>query len=454
MPNTLIPIQTYTLTSSASSITFSNIPQNYTDLKIVVSARNASTNTGYERLSMSMQLNGSTSTFTSRFLSSSNPPSSFSYSNGTIGWLPAADAAANTFSNTEITILNYTSSNNKSFYVDNAQTNNTTDYNKFNISLGSLLWSTASAITSVGFTFESGTSIVAGSTFTLYGISNGVKATGGTITVAGGYAYHTFTSTGSFLPSQKITNAEVLVIAGGGGGGRRHSGGGGAGGLSYGTSQSFIAGQSYTALVGAGGAGGATSSSGTTGGNSVIGQVISNGGGAGIGGASKSVAIGGSGGGSADYGSSATVGGTANQGNTGGATGYGNNGGAGKDNGSNSLAAGGGGGSGAVGQNAPSTTQPGNGGIGLSNWSAWHAITGTGVLSSGLYYIAAGGGGSSFNQSGFGTGGIGGGGAGSSTGAATSGTANTGSGGGGQGDDNSASGSGGSGLVIVRYPLS
>jgi hypothetical protein len=454
MPNTLIPIQTYTLSATASSVTFSNIPQNYTDLKLVVSGRTDAAQ-GVTQLSF----NGLTTNLSSRIIYGigSGTPGSVSYASVIrAGYIVGTDYTASTFANNEIYIPNYTSSSNKSVSIDSVGENNATEVYS---SLNAGLWAASAAITSLTLTVLNNSTgaaanFVTNSTFTLYGISNGVKATGGTLTVAGGYAYHTFTSTGSFLPSQKITGAEVLVVAGGGGGARRHGGGGGAGGLSYGTSQSFIAGQSYTALVGAGGAGGATSSSGTTGGNSVIGQVISNGGGAGIGGASKSVAIGGSGGGSADYGTSATVGGTANQGNTGGATGYGNNGGAGKDNGSNSLAAGGGGGSGAVGQNAPSTTQPGNGGIGLSNWSAWHAITGTGVLSSGLYYIAAGGGGSSFNQSGFGTGGIGGGGAGSSTGAATSGTANTGSGGGGQGDDNNASGSGGSGLVIVRYPLS
>jgi len=447
MPNTLIPIQTYTLGSTASSVTFSNIPQNYTDLKVVISARgdNSSSST------ILTTFNGSSANMSFKYLwGSGSTAGSGGSSANSIAYLNSSSSTASTFGNVEMYIPNYTSGNNKSFSVDGVtETNATTTY----MGIFANLWSQTAAITSIGLIPDVGNFAI-GSTFTLYGISNGVKATGGTLTVAGGYAYHTFTSTGSFLPSQQIKGAEVLVVAGGGGGARRHGGGGGAGGLSYGAYQTFNAGQTYTALVGAGGAGGATSSSGTTGGNSVIGQVISNGGGAGVGGASKSLAIGGSGGGSADYGTSATVGGTANQGNTGGAIGYGNNGGAGKDNGSNSLAAGGGGGSGAVGQNAPTTTQPGNGGIGLSTWSTWHSITGTGVLSSGLYYIAAGGGGSSFNQSAFGTGGIGGGGAGSSTGAATSGTANTGSGGGGQGNDNSASGSGGSGLIIIRYPLS
>ena len=446
MPNTLIPIQTYTLSATASSVTFSNIPQNYTDLKLELSMRSTGNlgggNTYFDILTVSF--NGSTTISQQQVYG--NGASTFAGTGATLQiHHPGSGATASTFGNASMYIPNYTSVISKYVSIDLVTENNAT--NALDMLVAGL-WSTSSPLTSIGLTSYSG-SFDIGSTFTLYGISNGVKATGGTLTVTGGYAYHTFTSTGSFLPTQQIKGAEVLCIAGGGGGARRHGGGGGAGGLSYGASQSFTAGQSYTALVGAGGAGGATSSSGTTGGNSVIGQVISNGGGAGVGGASKTLAIGGSGGGSSDYGTSATVGGTANQGNTGGAIGYGNNGGAGKDNGANSLSAGGGGGAGAVGQNAPSTTQPGAGGIGLNTWSSWASITGTGV---GGYY-AGGGGGSSFSQSGYGDGGAGGGGAGSSTAAATSGTANTGSGGGGQGNDNSASGSGGSGLIIIRYPI-
>jgi hypothetical protein len=58
-----------------------------------------------------------------------------------------------------------------------------------------------------------------------------IKATGGTITIAGGYVIHTFTSSGTFLPSANLT-ADYLVVAGGGGsGGGYESGGAGAGGL-------------------------------------------------------------------------------------------------------------------------------------------------------------------------------------------------------------------------------
>jgi hypothetical protein len=448
MPNTLIPIQTYTLTSSASSITFSNIPQNYTDLKIVVSARNASSNPGYQRLSMLIQLNGSTSTFTSKFLSSSSPPSSFSFSNGTIGWIPASDAAANTFSNTEINILNYTSSNNKSYYVDNAQTNNATTYNHFNISLVSGLWSTVSAITSVGFTFESGSNIVSGSTFTLYGVSNGVKATGGTLTVAGGYAYHTFTSTGSFLPSQKITGAEILAIAGGGGGGGDAGGGGGAGGVLYSYAQTLNAGNAYTALVGSGGAGG-NGTSGVKGSSSQLSVISAEGGGWGARGLgdSSTAANGGSGGGGSGRGQSSGVnpaGGTAT-------SGQGNNGGSGfGESTTGNQSGGGGGGAGGVGANSSSAVG-GSGGVGTTNYTTWHSITGTGVLSSSLYYIAGGGGGSVYSGGTMGSGGTGGGGGAGNGG--TAGTANTG-GGGGAARVSYSGGAGGSGLIIVRYPLS
>jgi hypothetical protein len=465
MPNTLIPIQTYTLTSSASSITFSNIPQNYTDLKIVISARNASSNAGYERLSILMQLNGSTSTFTNRFLSSSNPPSSFSYSNGTIGWIPASDSTSNTFSNIEVNIFNYAGSTNKSYSVDNFQTNSTADYNEFNISLVGGIWSTTSAITSVGFTFESGSNIVSGSTFTLYGISNGVKATGGTLTVAGGYAYHTFTSTGSFLPNQQIKGAEILAVAGGGGGGWNGGGGGGAGGVLYSAAQTFNAGQGYTALVGAGGTAGILSGSvpAGQGGSSGLIQVFATGGGRG-GSSSATDSIrqggaGGSGGGAAGYGinvssTTLTTGGT-------GTVGQGNNGGGGYGN---NIApygngdGGGGGGAGTVGGTATngSPWTGGNGGDGTTSYSSWGAITGTGELVGGLYYYAGGGGGMSLSsgtrpRGGYGGGGQGGVDAGTDS---TAGTANTGGGGGASRGNNTDGKAGGSGLIIVRYPLS
>jgi len=79
-------------------------------------------------------------------------------------------------------------------------------------------------------------------------------ATGGTITTAGGYRIHTFTSSGTFS-APYTGRAEVLVV-GGGGGGAPIGGGGGAGGYVYESAVSVIGGQNYTINRGGGGAGG------------------------------------------------------------------------------------------------------------------------------------------------------------------------------------------------------
>jgi hypothetical protein len=438
MPNTLIPIQTYTLTSSASSVTFSNIPQNYNDLHIVVSAR---TDRASVQDIMLLSFNGSTSSFSSRYLEG-NGSSAGVYADQARGFGNAcgANATANTFGSTELRISNYASSNSKSWSSDGVnETNATAAFS----SLFAGLWSNAAAITSIALTGNS-SNFVSGSTFTLYGVSNGVKATGGTLTVAGGYAYHTFTSTGSFMPNQKIKGAEILTVAGGGGGAGTLGGGGGAGGVLYRSSQTLNAGNSYTALVGSGGSGGATQVKGTSGSNSVFSSSVATGGGGGGRGAGADAngLAGGSGGGA--YSTGSVGAGTSGQGNNGGT-------GVSMEN------SGGGGGAGAVGGNATATV-PGVGGIGTSSYTTWHSVTSTGALAIGMYYIAGGGGGGGFSYDG-GNGGYGGGGAGgAAAGAAGSAaTANTGGGGGGASYNNSTQytgGAGGSGLIIVRYPLS
>jgi len=89
-----------------------------------------------------------------------------------------------------------------------------------------------------------------------YGASSAL-ATGGNVDnlrPGNGYAYHTFTTTGSgtFTVLDTLT-AEILVVAGGGGGGMVDggAGGGGAGGVAYCSSLSLSAG-TYPLTVGAG----------------------------------------------------------------------------------------------------------------------------------------------------------------------------------------------------------
>ena len=426
----------------AASIDFTSIPATYTDLMLLVSTRASNA-------FIDIKFNNTTANRSARYMYGTGSAAGAGTQAGYLGVTTSTSQTASTFGNMSVYFPNYAStSTHKSYSTDTVSENNATA-TEMNLVNG--LWSDNAAINQITIFPESSGTFSEHSTSRLYGIG-GSRASGGTITADANYTYHTFTSTGTFTALERIRGAEALVIAGGGGGARRHGGGGGAGGVSHHNYQTFMPGSSYTVTVGAGGAGSTNSGGGigTIGGNSSFGSILSNGGGPGIGTGTKSAGNGGSGGGSSDYGTSATIGGSATQGNTGGAVGYGNNGGGGKDNGSNTLCAGGGGGAGAVGQTAPSTSQPGAGGDGLNTWSAWATATSTGVNG----YYAGGGGGSSFNQETFGAGGLGGGGAGSSTSTATAGTANTGSGGGGQGNDNANAGSGGSGLVIIRYPNS
>lgn len=163
---------TYTLISSntvgstpAASFTFSSIPSTYTDLKVVVSAR---VNYGDIGMNLLVQLNSSTTGYTSRqiFATGSNR---FSY----IGvndaqYVNDSGSTANTFCNTEIYIPNYTSANFKSSSADSAVENNaTTAY----LSLTANLLSNTAAVSSINFAAAGG-SFVQHSTFYLYGIKN------------------------------------------------------------------------------------------------------------------------------------------------------------------------------------------------------------------------------------------------------------------------------------------
>jgi len=273
------------------------------------------------------------------------------------------------------------------------------------------------------------------------------SAVGGTITNAGGYTIHTFTSSSTLTVLNGTISSEVLVVAGGGSGGWDRGGGGGAGGLVYHSALSLTPGN-YTATVGAGGSNtgvpGVTRISGNP---SVFGSITAVAGGGGGNAPTQTDGVpGGSGGGAAGPG----VGGSTTQSPSGGGTGYGNAGGNGSPG--PAVKSGGGGGAGGAGT---AGTGPQAGSTGVGGAGAAYSLSGSSV-----FY--AGGGGSGAVDSGSGAAGgssIGGTGAGAGPligTLATAGTTNSGSGGGGGGNNpNTAPGSagaaGGSGIVIVRY---
>jgi hypothetical protein len=296
-------------------------------------------------------------------------------------------------------------------------------------------------------------------------------ATGGTFSTAGGFSYHVFTSSGSFVVSAGSKVGEVLLVAGGGGGGYQVGGGGGAGGLVYNSAVNLTPG-TYTVNIGGGGNGQNNArTSISMGGNSSFTNVTTAiGGGYGgdyASGANAASVTGGSGGGQGgSFGSNGA--GTPGQGNPGGTW-----------NGTN-WAAGGGGGAGGAGSPSASPSIGGPGGVGLlySQFSSWgtgnpQTYTTGGAAAPGGGWFAGGGGGccndgtsTDYNGgAGFSLGGAGGGGRGfQNNGQGLNGTThgddgapNTGGGGGGVrdtysgGPNYSRSGNGGSGICIVRY---
>jgi hypothetical protein len=463
MAKTFSAIQTFSLTTTATSIVFTNIPQNFTDLKIEFSAR--SNNTGQAGDDIVLAFNGTTGVYSHKYLYGTG--SAVNYSTG--GYSPTygfagnsagPNATANTFGNSEIYIPNYTGSQAKCWGAQSVGENNSASANQ--IMIAGLSTITA-PITQITIQSGTGSTFFANSTFTLYGIGSGFKGTGGACYYSGGYAYHVFSASDAFVPSQGLT-ADILVVSGGGGGGGQNGaatqgGGGGAGGLSYFTSQNLTAGTSYTVTIGGGGAGGtAFNSPGAQGGSSQFGSLTAPTGG-GYGAGTANGGNGGSGGGGGGD-NSVYSGGT-------GTNGQGNNGSSGTGGVAANRGAGGGGGAGAAAGSA-STATGAAGGAGLY-YDAFGAATGTGQYVGGHYYYAGGGGGGGYVTNGLG--GAGGGGTSGIIGGYNqpnilpytsvilgAGLPNTGGGGSGcsyvsAGNANGYGGTGGSGIIMVRYPL-
>jgi len=441
--STYTPIASQTLGSATSTVTFSSIPQNYTDLVIIGAVKNTANN-GDE---VAFQLNGDTTSSYSRtrLFGDGSSAASGRASNQTKGALAINSTAQ--FSTVIANFQNY--SNGATFKTVLSRGSDASNYVSSYVSL----WRNTSPITQITLLPDSGTTFTSGSTFTIYGVAAGnssAKATGGNIvTTDGTYWYHAFTSSGTFTPSSALTCDYVVVAGGGGGGTYYYGGGGGAGGYRSATSQSLSANTVYPALVGAGGFGGTSNTAAPTSGIDSTFVITSAGGGRG---GSEPVAFsrpgisGGSGGGG-DGVATSQAGGSGNTPST--SPSQGNNGGTGVTDNASYGVGGGGGGATAAGANASGSTA-GAGGAGSNAISTWLSSLGLGASG----YLAGGGGGGSGGTSyNFGAGGSGGGGAGGANASGVAGSPNTGGGGGGSGGGSGNGGQGGSGVVIIRYAV-
>ena len=132
------------LTTSAASITFYNIPQDFDGLELVVSARTSNTGVGGYAM---LDFNGDTSNTTQRHLhGNGSSAASYTYTNQAFFYVNGASTTANTFSNARIFIPKYALTGAKSASIDAVIENN--DINSSQ-NLTAHLWTGTAALTSI-----------------------------------------------------------------------------------------------------------------------------------------------------------------------------------------------------------------------------------------------------------------------------------------------------------------
>lgn len=168
MANTMVKIQTVTVgVSGAASMDFTNIPQTFTDLKLVVSHRDAYAG-AFD--SAKITFNNSTSGYSYRYVYGTGSAAASGNGTGSEGFVATGNGNASTvstFGNVEVYIPDYTSSNYKSFTSEGVAEDNAGTAYQY---LFAQLWSNTAAITSIKLTPYQPVNFVQYSSATLYGI--------------------------------------------------------------------------------------------------------------------------------------------------------------------------------------------------------------------------------------------------------------------------------------------
>jgi hypothetical protein len=162
MPNTYKLINSTTVgAGGAASISFTSIPQTYTDLVLKFSARNSSTATN-----IFVTINGATAYASNRLYAGGSSVASDTY---TGFYITPNDFTANIFGSSEAYFTNYTNALGKSFAILSLGENNSS---QAYMVVGAGTDPTTSAITSVGIVPESSNTFRQYTTAYLYGIKN------------------------------------------------------------------------------------------------------------------------------------------------------------------------------------------------------------------------------------------------------------------------------------------
>ena len=162
-------IQHQELASAQASITFSSIPQTYTDLYLVLSGRVTTTNGG-----LRIRVNGGTANLSTRLLYGNGSSAASGTDTTYVGTVTNSNQTANTFGSAGLYFPNYAGSTTKSFSGELVDETNATTATQW-VTAG--LFNSTSAITAIEFFGDGAGNFVQYSSATLYGITKGSDGT-------------------------------------------------------------------------------------------------------------------------------------------------------------------------------------------------------------------------------------------------------------------------------------
>ena len=161
-------IETKTLAVDTASISFTSIPQDGTDLFVLLSLRSTPTVDPAGSYYI-VAINGGGTSISTRYIQGTGIAVASSTLANFAGIASSNGGTSNTFANDSMYLPNYTSSNAKIYSVDTVTENNASGAYQTIISG---LWNNTSAITTMTFTASSG-NFMTGSTISLYKITKG-----------------------------------------------------------------------------------------------------------------------------------------------------------------------------------------------------------------------------------------------------------------------------------------
>ena len=163
LPSTMTPIATNTVSSTTSSVTFSNIPQNYTDLIIIANAGLSGT------ANLSVRFNSDSGSNYSMNLLKGDGSSATAYRENNTTSARMGQANSSVLGAYIFNIMNY--SNSTTFKTTLSRDNLPFSGSPAgNASIWISMWRNTAAITSIQILGDGATNVASGSTFTIYGI--------------------------------------------------------------------------------------------------------------------------------------------------------------------------------------------------------------------------------------------------------------------------------------------